>query len=85
MPRTIGSTQLNDAERGYILGLKENSQLSNLQVARKAKCDEKTVRNVATRATEAIRKISTLYLQPLFSHALDEVDVHCFQKEIKGC
>ena len=53
MPKPPGSRSLNTAERGYILGLHEISNISNYEVASKANCDEGTVRNILKRASEA--------------------------------
>ena len=51
--RTKGDKELTGPQRGYVLALSENTDLSNRQIGQKRKCDEKTVRNVRRRAEEA--------------------------------
>ena len=53
MPRQSGQPQLTNSRRGGVLALIENSNLSNVQIAQRMRCHEKTVRNIKKRAQDA--------------------------------
>ena len=56
MPRTKGASELKASKVGAILALKENTTMSNVQVARRVGCDEKTVRNTLIRTHDLAEK-----------------------------
>ena len=53
MARQSGQRELTNSRRGGVLALTENSNLSNVQIAKRLHCHEKTVRNIKKRAQNA--------------------------------
>ena len=53
MPRTKGTKDLSEAKRGTLLEVSKTSNISNRQLAKRYRCDKKTVANVLKRAGEA--------------------------------
>lgn len=65
MPRTRGSNDLPEAKRGALIEVKKTSNISNRQLAKRYRCDKKTVANVLKRAGEAEKE----NIDPLTSEA----------------
>ena len=53
MPRTKGTKDLPEAKRGALLEVSKTNNISNRQLAKRYRCDKKTVANVLKRAGEA--------------------------------
>lgn len=53
MGRNQGSHDLTDLQKGGVLALRANINLSNRRIAESQKCDEKSVRNVRRAASQA--------------------------------
>ena len=53
MPRSKGASELNASKAGAIVALKQNTNLSNVEVASRVGCHEKTVRNALSRIQKA--------------------------------
>lgn len=53
MGRTAGAIDLPEAKRGALIALSKNNGTSNRQLARQYQCDEKTVRNTLSKASDA--------------------------------
>ena len=53
MGRNSGNKDLTDLQKGGVLALKENINLSNRQIAARENCNEKSVRNVRRVASDA--------------------------------
>ena len=56
MPRIAGASELLGAKLGGILALRENTNLSNVEVSRRLGCSEKSVRNLLRRTHDLAEK-----------------------------
>lgn len=53
MGRNQGNRDLTNLQKGGVLALKANTNLSNRRIAESQKCDEKSVRNMRRAASQA--------------------------------
>ena len=56
MKRNKGDSDLTDLKKGNMLTLKEHINLFNRQIAKRQKCDEKSIRNVRHTTFQAEKK-----------------------------
>lgn len=63
MPRTKGFNDISEIKRGALIEVKNTSNIFNRQLAKRYRCDKKTIANVLKRAEEAEKEILTHYLQ----------------------
>ena len=57
----LGQRELTNSRRGGVLALIENFNLSNVQIAKRLHCHEKTVRNIKKRAQNAEKENIDVY------------------------